>query len=78
MSNPAGTNLAYYLDPDTTGKFVRSMASALDVFSIWSIILVGIGFSCTSKVKRSNAIILVAVCYLVYKLFGASLAAAFS
>jgi hypothetical protein len=78
MSNPAGTNLAYYLDPATTGKFVRSMASALDVFSIWSIILVGIGFSCTSKVKRSNAIILVAVCYLIYKLFGASMAAAFS
>jgi hypothetical protein len=78
MSNPAGTNLAYYLDPDTTGKFVRSMASALDVFSIWSLILVGIGFSCTSKVKRSNAIIIVAVCYLVYKLFGASVAAAFS
>lgn len=78
MSNPAGTNLAYYLDPETTGKFLRSMASALDVFSIWSLILVGIGFSCTSKVKRSNAIIIVVVCYLVFKLFGASLAAAFS
>lgn len=78
MSNPAGTNLAYYLDPDTTGKFARSMASALDVFTIWSIVLVGIGFACTSKVKRSKAITIVVVCYLVYKLLGASLAAAFS
>jgi hypothetical protein len=78
ISNPAGTNLAYYLDPDTTGKFVRGMASALDVFSIWSLVLVGIGFACTSKVKRSTAITIVAACYLVFKVLGASLAAAFS
>jgi len=78
ISNPVGTNLAYYLDPDTTAKFVRSMASALDVFTIWSLILVGIGFACTSKVKRSSAIAIVVTCYLVYKLLGAGLAAAFS
>ena len=68
INNPVGTNLAYYLDPETTGKFVRGMASSLDVLSIWSIILVGIGFACTSKVKRTNAIVIVAVWYLVYKL----------
>jgi hypothetical protein len=78
INNPVGTNLAYYLDPDTTGKFVRSLASALDVFTIWTIILVGIGFSSTSKLKKSTAITIVVVCYLVYKLAGASLAAAFS
>lgn len=68
INNPVGTNLAYYLDPDTTGKFLRGMASSLDVLSIWSIVLVGIGFSCTSKVKRSTAIAIVAGCYLAYKL----------
>lgn len=31
INNPVGTNLAYYLDPETTGKFVRGLASALDV-----------------------------------------------
>jgi Yip1 domain len=75
INNPVGTNLAYYLDPETTGKFVRSMASSLDILSIWTIILVGIGFSCTSKVKRSTAIIIVAVWYLVFKLLMAALAA---
>jgi hypothetical protein len=73
INNPVGTNLAYYLDPDTTGKFVRGMASSLDLLSIWTIVLVGIGFACTSKVKRSTAIIVVAVWYLVFKLAGSAL-----
>ncbi|HEY3971653.1 MAG TPA: YIP1 family protein [Candidatus Sulfotelmatobacter sp.] len=75
INNPVGTNLAYYLDPETTGKFVRAMASSLDVLSIWSIILIGIGFSCTSKVKRTNAIVIVAVWFLIFKLVTSGLAA---
>lgn len=74
INNPVGTNLAYYLDPETTGKFVRGMASSLDVLTIWSIVLMGIGFACTSKVKRSTAIIIVAAWYLVYKLAASGLA----
>jgi hypothetical protein len=74
VNNPVGTNLAYYLDPETTGKFVRGMASSLDVLSIWTIVLLGIGFACTSKVKRSTAIIIVAVWYLVFKLTTSALA----
>ena len=73
INNPVGTNLAYYLDPETTGKFVRGMASSLDVLSIWTIILIGIGFSCTSKVKRSTAITIVAVWYIAYKLMTSAL-----
>ncbi len=68
INNPVGTNLAYYLDPETTGKFVRGMASSLDVINIWMIVLLGMGFACTSKVKRSTAIGIVAAWYLVYKL----------
>ena len=74
LNNPVGTNLGYYLDPETTGKFVRGMASSLDVLTIWSIILIGIGFASTSKVKRSTAIITVAAWYLVYKLISSGLA----
>ncbi len=74
INNPVGVNLAYYLDQDTTGKFIRTMASALDVLTIWSIILIGIGYSCTSKVKRSTAIIVVVAWYLGYKLLAAGLA----
>lgn len=74
INNPVGTNLAYYLDPDTTGKFVRGMASSLDVFIIWTIVLIGIGYASTSKVKRSTAIAVVACWYLIYKLLSSGLA----
>ena len=78
VNNPVGTNLAYYLDPASTGKFVHGMASALDVITLWTIVLLGIGFASTSKVKRSTAITIVAAWYLVYKLTASGLAAAFS
>lgn len=74
IRNPVGTNLAYYLDPDTTAKFVRAMASSLDILSIWTVVLIGIGYACTSKVKRSTAIIVVAVWFLIVKLIGAGFA----
>ena len=73
INNPVGTNLAYYLDRDTTGKFIRGMASSIDLLNIWTIILLGIGFACTSKVKRSTAITVIAVWYLVFKLVASAL-----
>lgn len=78
INNPVGTNLAYYLDPVSTGKFVHGMASALDVITIWTIVLIAIGYASTSKVKRSTAIGIVVGWYLVYKLISVGLAAAFS
>ena len=74
IKNPVGTNLAYYLDPDTTAKFVRGMASSLDLINIWGAILLGIGFASTSKVKRSTAIIVVVVWYLAFKVIASALA----
>lgn len=75
VNNPVGTNPAYYMDP-ATNKFVLGLASIPDVISIWTIVLLGIGFSITGKVKRSTAITIVAVWYLVWKLGTAALAGA--
>jgi hypothetical protein len=75
--NPVATNPAHFMDP-TGNKFVYGMASALDVFILWNIVLMGIGFACNSKVKRSTAIGIVAGSYLLYKLVTAGLAAATS
>jgi hypothetical protein len=77
INNPVATNLAYFMDP-SGNKFVYSMASALDVFVIWTIILMGIGFACNSKVKRGTAIGIVAGIYLVYKLAASVLIARFT
>jgi hypothetical protein len=74
INNPVGVNLAYYLDQETTGKFIRGMASSLDILTIWSLILIGIGYSCTSKVKRSTAIMIVVGWFLVCKIIASGLA----
>jgi hypothetical protein len=74
INNPVATNPAYFMDP-AANKFAYGMASALDIFSIWTIILMGIGFACTSKVKRSAAIAIVAGWYLFWKLASSALAA---
>lgn len=71
VRNPVATNPAYFMDP-AGNKFLYAMASALDVFVIWGIILMGIGFACNSKVKRGTAIAIVAGWYLVYKMIGAA------
>jgi len=55
--------------------FLYGMASALDVFIIWNIVLMGIGFACNSKVKRSAALAIVAGLYLFYKLISSGLGA---
>jgi len=71
VRNPVGTNPAYFMDPNGN-KFVLGMASAFDIFAFWSIALIGIGFACNSKVKRSTAISIAAALFFVYKLIGAA------
>jgi hypothetical protein len=74
VNNPVATNPAYFMDR-AGNKFLYGMASALDIIVIWTIVLMGIGFSCNSKVKRSTAITIVAVWYLFWKLGTSVLAA---
>lgn len=77
VRNPVATNPAYFMDP-MGNKFLYGMVSALDIFVIWAIVLIGIGFSSNSKIKTSSAIAIVAGWYLLYKLIGSGLAATFS
>jgi hypothetical protein len=74
VNNPVATNPAYFMDR-AANKFLYVMASSLDVLVIWSIVLMGIGFSSNSKVKRSTAIAVIAGWYLFWKLAMAALAA---
>jgi hypothetical protein len=74
VNNPVATNPAYFMDR-MGNKFLYGMASGLDIIVIWSIVLMGIGFSCNSKVKRSTAITIVAAWYVLWKLAMSALAA---
>jgi hypothetical protein len=74
VNNPVATNPAYFMDR-AGNKFLYGMASGLDVLTIWTIVLMGIGFACTSKVKRSTAIGIVAGWFIFWKLLTSALAA---
>jgi hypothetical protein len=74
LQNPVATNPAYFMDP-TQHKFLYGLASGVDVFAIWIVILLGIGFSSISKVKRGTAIGMVASAYIVFELVKAGLSA---
>jgi hypothetical protein len=78
IQNPAATNPAYFMDPASSSKFLYALLTGVDVFAIWSVILIGIGFAVNSnrrKVKTGTAIMTVAILFLVYKLGAAGLAA---
>ena len=72
--HPVATNPAYFMDR-AGNKFLYVMASGLDVIVIWTIVLMGIGFACNSRVRRTTAIAIVAGWYLFWKLGVAALAA---
>ena len=74
MRNPVATNPAYFMNP-LQNKFLYGLASAVDVFAIWIIILMGIGFSSVSKVKKGTAIGMIAGAYIVFKLITSGIAA---
>jgi Yip1-like protein len=77
MENPVGTNPAYFLDFSTASKFVYVMLSSLDVITLWSVVLIGIGFALNAKKKISTGagVSMVLGWYLIYKLISASWAA---
>ena len=73
--NPVATNPAYFMDFHTS-KFLYGMVASLDVITIWSIVLIGIGFkvnSAKTKLSTGSAIGTVAAFYIVWRLIASSL-----
>jgi hypothetical protein len=78
--NPIPTNPGFFMNPETSSKFLYSMISKLDVITIWTVILLGLGFSVNSanrKLSAGTAIGTVLVIYAVLALIGAGFKAAF-
>jgi len=76
-NNPVATNLGFFV-ARTDHPALYTLLSWVDLFGIWIVILLGIGFSSVSKVKRSTAIYIVAGWYVLTALLLTGLAAAFS
>jgi len=77
--NPIPTNPGFFLDPNSS-KFLYTLASGLDIFAIWTAVLIGLGFSICSasrRVRPSTGITIVLGAYVFYVLIHGGLAAAF-
>ena len=77
FQNPVATNPGYFLNP-ANGVFVYGLASALDIFMIWTLVLTAIGFTCVSKVKRGTALAIVFGWWAILTLLLTGVTAAFS
>jgi len=77
FQNPVATNPGYFMNP-ADSPFLYAVASSVDIFLIWTLILTAIGFTCVSKVKRGTAFAIVFGWWLLFTLAGASLGALFS
>jgi hypothetical protein len=81
LMNPLAFNIAAFMDPTTSSKFLYTFAMAFDLFTIWALILTAIGLSAAAGKKRlsfGGALFAVLAVTLAGVTFGASMAAMFS
>ncbi|MEO6724135.1 MAG: YIP1 family protein [Blastocatellia bacterium] len=80
-NNPMGSNLAALLSMagvTSLPKFLKALLTYVDVFYIWKVVLLGIGYAAVSrKLKTSTAIVYASVGALVFALIGAAWGALF-
>jgi hypothetical protein len=77
FQNPVATNPGYFLNP-ADNLLLYNLASAVDIFMIWTLVLTAIGFTCVSKVKKGTSYAVVFGWWAVFTLLMAGLGAAFS
>jgi hypothetical protein len=76
IKNPVATNPAYFMDVNATSTFVYGMVASVDIIAIWTIVLLGLGFSLNSanrKLSAGTAIGVVAAFYVLARLILAPL-----
>jgi hypothetical protein len=49
LQNPVASNLAAFLDPNATPKWLSSLGSSIDLFSLWSLLLLATGISVAAR-----------------------------
>jgi hypothetical protein len=74
LDNPIATNLGAFL-PESTPKALMSLGKSLDIFSVWTLLLLSVGFAAVNpkKLKGKSLSIAVAVwaIYVAIKMGGA-------
>ena len=77
IKNMAPTNPGAFMDPIESNKALYSIASSLDVVTIWTLVLLGIGTSIIAGTKRSSGYMAVFGWWAVVVLISAGFNAVF-
>ena len=75
IKNYAPTNAAAFLNPLETNKALYALLSSLDVVTIWTLVLLGMGTAIVAGVKRTSGYIAVFGWWAILVLIGAGIAA---
>ena len=78
INNPAGTNIGYYLSPTDTPKAFYTLASQVDLLTIWTLVLMGIGVAVVARTKRSSGLLAVFAWWILIVLIAVVASVAFS
>jgi hypothetical protein len=78
--NPLAFNVGAFLDPTTASKFVYSLASSMDLFVFWTILLIATGLKAAAgkKLTFTGALVAVVLPWAILVLGKAAIAGAFS
>ena len=74
IKNAVGTNVGYYLQGGAAPKWLVALLSSVDVFAIWTALLLTMGISIVARIKRSSAAVVVFGWWFLYVLFQAIVA----
>jgi hypothetical protein len=74
MENPVGTNIGFYLGQDAP-KWLSTLLTSADIFTLWSVFLLVIGCAIVAKVKRGQAAMVVVGWWVLIVLGSAAMAA---
>lgn len=77
IKNPIGTNVGFYLTGADLPKTLMPLLSALDIFAIWTAVVLTIGVSTVAGIKRGGAAAIVFGWWIVFILLQ-TVGAAFS
>jgi hypothetical protein len=74
LDNPIATNVGAFL-PESTPKAILSLAKSIDLFSIWTLLLISIGFTAVNPKKLKGKSLSIAISvwavYVAIKMGGA-------
>jgi hypothetical protein len=79
LQNPLVFNPGAFMDPTTSSKFLYSLATSLDLFRLWTLVLIGIGLKAAGgkQLSMGGAMTAVFLPWGIWTLAGAALAGLF-